>query len=521
MCSRRWTKPVHGAIISTPACQNLASSGIARGEAAAVLRRGPAAAQRRQMRRRAVALVRRELDSPDSSASSCRHQRVAAGLGEDRGGADRAHARIAADDGLDRAVERQVGDARAAIAVDLARASGTPAVPSSARRIARNVACRMLRQSISSRSAQPTAHASARSRISGASRSRSRRSAPSNRASPRMRRRGSRITAAATTGPASGPRPASSTPATRADQPAARASHRRPRSRRAPSAFENRPRPRAPAPPRRSARCIARNSLLQLLRRAADLRAALSSARASAAAAHLLPGRIPAPARRPASRFGCEKYGTFTSPSRAQQKRGQRASDRPPPSGARAAASPASRCRRPPARHRRPPAPRCAWPSSTLNRGAPALARSAVSNTSRTRGRGHRRDESAVRAAAARASAAAAMKSAPRRCTSPMRLPGSSATTVRRRRAGRARARAAPRSSSQRNLIGQRMADELGLHAVRGVELGLERQQAQHAGRTAAPMRAHAPLPPGPHLRTHVLHGAQARAASAASRGPD
>ncbi len=69
--------------------------------------------------------------------------------------------------------------------------------------------------SISSASAQATEWHNARSRISSARRSRSSGSSTLESASPRMGRAGLRITAAATTGPASGPRPASSTPATR------------------------------------------------------------------------------------------------------------------------------------------------------------------------------------------------------------------------------------------------------------------------------------------------------------------
>ncbi len=59
----------------------------------------------------------------------------------------------------------------------------------------------------------------------------------------------------------------------------------------------------------------------------------------------------------------------------------------------------------------------------------------------------------------------------------------------------------------QRNLIGERMADEHGAHAVLVVEALLERQQAQHQIDRAAD-RPHAPLAPRPDLRADVLHGA-------------
>ena len=57
----------------------------------------------------------------------------------------------------------------------------------------------------------------------------------------------------------------------------------------------------------------------------------------------------------------------------------------------------------------------------------------------------------------------------------------------------------------ERNLVGERMADEGGTYAVFAIEIRLEREQAQHQVHRLAD-RAHAPLAPGPHLRTHVLH---------------
>src|SRR6185312_1884484 len=86
---------------------------------------------------------------------------------------------------------------------------------SSARLIARKVAPRMFNASIPSRSAHATAQAMHRARMSVARRSRSSGVRVLESARPRIRRLGSRMTAAATTGPARGPLPASSTPATR------------------------------------------------------------------------------------------------------------------------------------------------------------------------------------------------------------------------------------------------------------------------------------------------------------------
>jgi len=92
--------------------------------------------------------------------------------------------------------------------------SGTMASRASASAIAWRVAWRMLIRSIVSWSTTPTptARACVWIRWKRTSRSAGRRSFES--ASPLMRRSGAMTTAAATTGPASGPRPASSTPAT-------------------------------------------------------------------------------------------------------------------------------------------------------------------------------------------------------------------------------------------------------------------------------------------------------------------
>src|SRR5579884_769307 len=90
---------------------------------------------------------------------------------------------------------------------------GTGASAASARAMPSRVARKMLCRSMSSTLTSTTLNASARSRMRAASAAR--RAGPSTfeSASPRMRRAGSSITAATTTGPASGPRPASSTPA--------------------------------------------------------------------------------------------------------------------------------------------------------------------------------------------------------------------------------------------------------------------------------------------------------------------
>src|SRR5207237_1344794 len=100
--------------------------------------------------------------------------------------------------------------------------SGTSPSAATARRIARRLARRMLMRSISRVLAAPTPILAQRSRASKqasrASRVMAFESSSSRRTMPRNRWR-SRITAAATTGPASGPRPASSTPHTTPAQP--------------------------------------------------------------------------------------------------------------------------------------------------------------------------------------------------------------------------------------------------------------------------------------------------------------
>jgi hypothetical protein len=91
--------------------------------------------------------------------------------------------------------------------------SGRTDRDSTARRMARRLACKMFKLSISSTLAQATDQASALFLMMSASRSRSRTLKTLESAIPvGARRVGSNTTAAAQTGPASGPRPASSTP---------------------------------------------------------------------------------------------------------------------------------------------------------------------------------------------------------------------------------------------------------------------------------------------------------------------
>jgi hypothetical protein len=85
---------------------------------------------------------------------------------------------------------------------------------STARRIANMVACRMLMVSISWCEHSAMAQARACSRMMGASSSRRASVSFLESRRPSIGRFGSRMTAAANTGPASGPRPASSTPQT-------------------------------------------------------------------------------------------------------------------------------------------------------------------------------------------------------------------------------------------------------------------------------------------------------------------
>ena len=166
---------------------------------------------------------------------------------------------------------------------------GATGSASSARRIASNVAWRMLRLSISSRSAQPTAQASERARMRGASRARSAPTGP-------WSRRGRGCGAADPGSPPPRPpglRAARDRPRRRRRRapdysPAARASARRPRPQGAARHSRIASAARA-APPRRSVRWMAVNS--------AAVRARGADPRARSAAPRRAPAPSPAPAR--------------------------------------------------------------------------------------------------------------------------------------------------------------------------------------------------------------------------------
>ena len=197
--------------------------------------------------RRAVALVLREAVAGYRASSSTQH-RVARGLGEDRRRRDRRHVAVALDDRAD-ARSASTGQRLPSTSAS----SGATASPSQARRIASSVAWRMLSASISATSASAIAHASARSRITTASSSRRGADSSLESRSPAIGRAGSRITAAATTGPASGPRPASSIPAIRRPVVSASRALRR-SSWRGTGAFTRRPARARRRPLRRRAR---------------------------------------------------------------------------------------------------------------------------------------------------------------------------------------------------------------------------------------------------------------------------
>ena len=133
------------------------------------------------------------------------HQAVAGDLGDDRGGADRRYQSVAVDDGLHRA-----GQIRS-LAIHQRKLWQGGSRGASRALMASRLACRMLKRSISTTEAAPIP-IRARARNRPASRSRSWAHNTLESARPLSGR--SRITAAATTGPASGPRPTSSTPAT-------------------------------------------------------------------------------------------------------------------------------------------------------------------------------------------------------------------------------------------------------------------------------------------------------------------
>ena len=232
------------------------------------------------------------------------------------------------------------------------------------------------------------------------------------------------------------------------------------------------------------------------------------------------PGGTPAPGARPASRFGWEKYRTLTSP-RVRSRKAVTALD--------SYATTIGRPREQRLQRRGP-----GGDDARRRQAASALLRLAVEDVNLWCGgglrnfprerltsglRGHRRDEAAVRVVRGDAGAPRRRRVRPGASTSPMRLPGSSAT-MRRPPARPSAARAAARSTSSGIWSASGCPTNTRLHAVPRVELGLERQQAQHEVAGGAD-GAHPSRPPGPHLRAHVLHGADAGAPSGAAPAAD
>ena len=115
-----------------------------------------------------------------------------------------------------------------------------------------------------------------------------------------------------------------------------------------------------------------------------------------------------------------------------------------------------------------------------------------------------RRTDSSGRACAARRRSP--QMAGPDLLTSPPRLPGSTAITV--PAAGRPSARARRRRIRlERNPVGERMPDEHGASRSARRRTRLSNGSRHSTRSTALADRAHAPLPPGPDLRAHVLHG--------------
>ena len=138
------------------------------------------------------------------------HHPVARDLGDDRGGGDRQARGVALDDRARRRSKGPCGQSRPSISAKAGRSDKAL----TARAIAASVAPRMLSASISSAlaKASETLRRLAQDDLEQLLAFR-RRAALWNRRRPRGRSAGSRITAATATGPASGPRPTSSTPA--------------------------------------------------------------------------------------------------------------------------------------------------------------------------------------------------------------------------------------------------------------------------------------------------------------------
>ena len=210
----------------------------------------------------------------------------------------------------------------------------------------------------------------------------------------------------------------------------------------------------------------------------------------------------------PASRLGCEKCRTFTSPSRTQQERGDGArAGTPPPWAACRARSRASRCPRPPAPRRPPPARGAHRRRACAHRARGACAAQRVGKQVTQGGRHHGSDAHQSGVTRARATQPRRRKTSASRSTSARRLPGNTAST----RAVGADAQLGARRGAidvHRNLVGQRMSDEGRAHTVLAIEIRLERKQAQDEVDCFAD-GARPSLPPRPDLGTHVLHGAQ------------
>ena len=135
------------------------------------------------------------------------HDPVSRRLGQDRRGGDGAGQAVAADHRMHRARHGKG-------VVPSTRASRSSFNASTARRMARPVACRMFNCAISAAEAKPTAQATALAFISTSRASRRLADSFLESFRPLGTLLGWRITAAADTGPAQGPRPASSTPHT-------------------------------------------------------------------------------------------------------------------------------------------------------------------------------------------------------------------------------------------------------------------------------------------------------------------
>src|SRR2546421_5552755 len=99
VCSRRWTKACDIGLSSTPGAPQ-------RTERAAVQRRSGTAGESLEVRRRAVALVAGERETPIGRIERA-HHRIAMHLRQDRNRADRPHERIAPHDGLEPTRHRQ------------------------------------------------------------------------------------------------------------------------------------------------------------------------------------------------------------------------------------------------------------------------------------------------------------------------------------------------------------------------------------------------------------------------------